>query len=100
MRNVLISFMIKSFRHKGLKKLFETGATAGVQTSHEKRIRLQLTALDTAHVIGDMDIPGFALHPLKGEFRGRWAISVNGNWRITLEFQDGNAYILDYEDYH
>jgi toxin HigB-1 len=91
--------MIHSFRHKGLRRLFETGSAAGVQASHAKRLRLQLAALDTAHTISDMDIPGFALHPLKGAMRGRWAISVNGNWRLTFEFRDGNAYVLDYEDY-
>jgi proteic killer suppression protein len=92
--------MIQTFRHKGLRKLFETGSAAGVQASHAKRLRLQLTALDTAHTIDDMNIQGFGLHPLKGSMRGRWAISVNGNWRITFEFKDGNAYVLDYEDYH
>ena len=92
--------MIHSFRHKGLRKLFENGSAAGVLASHAKRLRLQLAALDTAHVIDDLDIPGFGLHPLKGQKRGRWAISVNGNWRITFEFKDGNAYVLDYEDYH
>ncbi len=92
--------MIKSFRHKGLRKLFETGNTAGVQASHSKRLRLQLAALDTAHVIEDMDVPGFRLHPIKGAMKGRWSITVNGNWRITFEFKDGNAYVLDYEDYH
>lgn len=92
--------MIKSFRHKGLRKLFETGNAAGVQASHARRLRMQLAALDTAQTIEDVDIPGFRLHALKGEMRGRWAISVNGNWRLTFEFVDGNAYILDYEDYH
>ncbi len=92
--------MIKSFRHKGLRKFFETGSTSGVQASHAKRLRMQLAALDTAQAIEDMSIPGFALHPLKGEMRGRWSISVNGNWRLTFEFQDGNADVLDYEDYH
>ena len=92
--------MIKSFRHKGLRKLFETGNTAGVQASHAKRLRMHLAALETAQTVDDMDLPGFALHPLKGEMRGRWAISVNGNWRLTFEFQDGNACVLDYEDYH
>jgi proteic killer suppression protein len=61
---------------------------------------MQLTALDTAQAVEDMDIPGFRLHPLKGKLRGRWSITVNGNWRLTFEFQDGNAYVLDYEDYH
>jgi proteic killer suppression protein len=92
--------MIKSFRHKGLRSLFESGKAAGVQASHVKRLRMQLAALDTAQVIDDMDIPGFRLHALKGEMRGRWSITVNGNWRLTFEFEDGNAYILDDEDYH
>ncbi|HEU0198733.1 MAG TPA: type II toxin-antitoxin system RelE/ParE family toxin [Nevskiaceae bacterium] len=92
--------MIKSFRHKGLRRLFETGSTAGVQGSHAKRLRMQLIALDTATIIGDMDVPGFRLHRLKGEFQARWSITVNGNWRITFEFRDGNAHVLDYEDYH
>lgn len=92
--------MIKSFRHKGLRKLFETGSTVGVQANHAKRLRMQLAALNTAQSIDDMDIPGFALHPLKGAMRSRWAISVNGNWRLTFEFNDGNAFVLDYEDHH
>jgi len=92
--------MILSVRHKGLRKFYESGSTAGIQASHAKRLRLQLAALETAHVIDDLDIPGFKLHPLKGEMKGRWAISVNGNWRLTFEFRDGNAYVLDYEDYH
>lgn len=61
---------------------------------------MQLAALDTAQTIEDMDIPGFRLHALKGEMYGRWSIAVNGNWRITFEFLDGDAYVLDYEDYH
>jgi proteic killer suppression protein len=61
---------------------------------------MQLAALDTAQSIDDMDIPGFRLHPLKGSHEGRWSITVNGNWRMTFEFVDGNAYVLDYEDYH
>jgi len=92
--------MIKSFRHKDLRSLFESGKVAGVKASHVKRLRMQLAALDTAQVIDDMDIPGFRLHALKGEMRGRWSITVNGNWRLTFEFEDGNAHILDYEDYH
>ncbi|MCX7557388.1 type II toxin-antitoxin system RelE/ParE family toxin [Xanthomonadaceae bacterium JHOS43] len=92
--------MIESFRHKGLRKLFETGNASGVQAGHAKRLRMQLAALDTARTIEDMDIPGFRLHPLKGQMRGRWSVTVNGNWRLTFEFRDGNAYVLDYEDYH
>ena len=92
--------MIQSIRHKGLRKLHETGSAAGVQVSHAKRLRFQLAALETAHVSDDMDIPGFGLHPLKGTMKGRWAISVNGNWRLTFEFRDGSVFVLDYEDHH
>lgn len=92
--------MIKSFRHKGLKKFYETGSVAGVQSSHKIRLRMILAALDTSLEIDDMDIPGFKLHALKGRLTGRWSVSVSGNWRITFEFREGNAYVIDYEDYH
>lgn len=92
--------MIQSFRHKGLKKFFETGSAAGIQPHHGKRLRMLLAALDTAQGIDDMDIPGFRLHTLTGPARGRWSVWVNGNWRMTFEFRDGHAYVLDYEDYH
>lgn len=92
--------MIKSFRHKGLRTLFESGSAAGVQPNHAKRLRMQLAALESAQTIDDMDIPGFRLHPLKGESAGCGSISVNGNWRVTFEFREGNAHVLDYEDYH
>jgi proteic killer suppression protein len=92
--------MILSFRQKGLKKFFETGSAAGIQPHHAKRLRMVLVALDTAHSIEDMDIPGFRLHRLKGSEKGRWSVWINGNWRLTFEFREGNAYILDYEDYH
>ena len=92
--------MIVSFRHKGLKNFFESGSLAGIQPSHAKRLRMQLAALDTAHDMSDLDIPGFRLHPLKGLNSDRWSIWVNGNWRLTFEFHAGNVHILDYEDYH
>lgn len=92
--------MIKSIRHKGLARLFDVGSSSGVQVSHLKRLRLQLVALDTAQVIDDLNIPGFGLHPLKGKLKGRWSIWVNGNWRLTFDFKDGNVHVLDYEDYH
>lgn len=95
-----IQRVIKSFRHKGLKKFYESGSVSGIQPRHAKRLRMQLIALDTATTLEDMDIPGFSLHPLKGSEKGRWSIWVNGNWRVTFEFREGNAYILDYEDYH
>ena len=92
--------MIKSFRHKGLKRFYETGSKAGIQSADRKRLRLQLAALDTATTIKDMDIPGFRLHRLKGSRKGAWSIWVSGNWRVTFDFEDGNAYIVNYEDYH
>ena len=92
--------MIKTFKHKGLKKFFDTGSKAGIQPKHERRLRMQLAAIDTASVIEDIDLPGFNLHQLKGNRVSVWSIAVNGNWRVTFEFKDGNAYILNYEDYH
>lgn len=92
--------MIKSFKHKGLKRFFETGSKSGIQAKHERKLRMQLAAIDTASVIDDIDLPGYKLHALKGDRDGIWSITVNGNWRITFEFVDGNAYILNYEDYH
>lgn len=92
--------MIKSFRHKGLKRFYESGSVSGIQPHHANRLRMQLAALDSAITIEDMAIPGYRLHPLKGAESGRWSLWVNGNWRITFEFRDGNVYVLDYEDYH
>ena len=92
--------MIKSFKHKGLEKFYASGSTKGIQAKHAKKIRMQLTALHTAHHIEDHDIPGYRLHQLKGGLRGLWSITVNANWRITFDFTDGNVYIVNYEDYH
>ena len=92
--------MIKSFRHKGLRRLFEAGSTSGVQASHTKRLRMQLAALDTAQSIEDMDIPGFLLHRFYVLIFFCLLIKIKGKWRETDEFQDGNADVLDYEDYH
>lgn len=92
--------MIRSFRHKGLKKFFETGSLAGVQADHAKRLRMLLAALDTAISVQDMDVPGFRLHRLKGKVEERWSVRVSGNWRMTFEFRDGQAHVVDYEDYH
>ena len=92
--------MIKDFKHKGLKRFFEKGSLAGIQSKQEKKLRNQLAALDTALIINDMDLPGYKLHSLKGNKKDTWSITVNGNWRITFEFENGNAYIVNYEDYH
>lgn len=92
--------MIKSFRHKGLKKFFDSGSSASIQPQHAKCLRMQLVALDTATTLEDMNIPGFKLHPLKGSDQNRGSVWVNGNWRVTFEFHEGHAFVLDYEDYH
>ncbi|MEC8428289.1 MAG: type II toxin-antitoxin system RelE/ParE family toxin [Pseudomonadota bacterium] len=92
--------MIKSFKHKELRAFFETGSTRGIQSKHANKLRMQLAAIDTAYSIDDLDIPGYRLHPLKGARKDLWSITVNGNWRITFEFENGNAYIVNYEDYH
>ena len=92
--------MIKSFKHKGLEKFYESGSTKGIQANHAKKLRMQLAALDTAQSIDDMDIPGYRLHQLTGDRRGIWTITVNANWRLTFEFEEGNVYILNYGDYH
>lgn len=92
--------MIKSFKHKGLKKFYETGSKQGIQADHANKLLMQLAALDTAQSIEDLDIPGYRLHPLTGNRKGIWSITVNGNWRVTFEFTDSNVYIVNYEDYH
>ena len=92
--------MIKPFKHKGLEQFFKSGTKKGVQAKHANKLRMQLTALDTAHIIEDMDIPGYRLHQLKGTRKNLWSITVNGNWRVTFEFEAGNVYIVNYEDYH
>ncbi|MCH8538122.1 MAG: type II toxin-antitoxin system RelE/ParE family toxin [Alkalimonas sp.] len=92
--------MIKTFKHKGLRLYFETGSTRGIQVKHAARLRMQLVALNTAMEVSDLDIPGYKLHPLKGDRKGIWSIAVSGNWRLTFEFRDGHTYLLDYEDYH
>ena len=92
--------MIKSFRHKGLKRFYETGSKSGIQSRHAPRLRLQLAALDTAQAVEDIDIPGYRLHKLKGREKHRWSVWVSGNWRLTFEFREGDVHIIDYEDYH
>ena len=92
--------MIKSFKHKGLEKYYDSGSTKGIQANHAKKLRMQLAALDTAQSIEDMDIPGYRLHQLTGDRKDIWTITVNANWRLTFEFEAGNVYILNYEDYH
>jgi proteic killer suppression protein len=92
--------MIKSFRHKGLQRFFETGSRAGIQARHERRLRLLLSRLDDAKLAKDMDAPGWKLHSLKGALKGHWAVWVDGNWRLTFTFEGEDAILVDYRDYH
>ena len=94
------SGVIVSFRHKGLEALYERNSTKGVQAEHAPKLRRILSALDVAVAPGDLDIPGFRLHPLKGRLRGHWSIWVSGNWRVTFRFIDSDIELVDYLDYH
>jgi toxin HigB-1 len=92
--------MIKSFKHKGLKKLFETGKTSGVNPQHAERLRKILALLETSETIDDMDLPGLNLHNLKGERKDTLAVMVSGNWRVTFKIRNGDILDANYEDYH
>lgn len=92
--------MIKSFRHKGLERLFREGSKAGIQAAHANRLRLQLAALDQAVGPLDMSSPAWKLHQLKGDLHAHWAITVNGNWRMVFLFEGTDAVLVDYLDYH
>lgn len=92
--------MIRTFRHKGLKRLYERGDTSRVQTNHVPKLRRILFALDNATSPQDMNLPGFQFHPLTGDRKGEWTVSVSGNWRVTFTFRDGDAADVNYEDYH
>ncbi len=92
--------MIKNFKHKGLEKFFTKGSAAGIQAAHATKISDRLAFLHAASTVEDMDKPGFRLHELKGNLKGHWAVDVSGNWRIVFKFEDGNAYVVNYEDYH
>ena len=92
--------MIKSFKHKGLEKFFTTGSTAGIQAAHATKIKDRLAFLHSATTIEDMNIPGYRLHELKGKMRRHCAVDVSGNRRIVFRFEDGDAYVVNYEDYH
>ena len=92
--------MIRGFKHKGLAKFFETGSKAGVQAQHAERLRLILGRLSAATAPRDMALPGLHLHPLKGDRKGTWAVSVSGNWRVTFKFVGKDTDFVDYKDYH
>jgi len=92
--------MIQSFKHKGMKKLFETGQAAGVNPQHADRLRKILALLETSESIEDMNLPGLNLHHLKGKRKGVLTVKVTGNWRVTFRIENGDIWDVDYEDYH
>jgi len=92
--------MIRSFRHKGVERFFKSGSRAGIQAAHAPCLARQLSALDVATRPEDMNRPGWDWHPLKGALSGHWSVSVNDNWRLTFAFENGDAILVDYQDYH
>lgn len=92
--------MIRGFRHKGLRLLFEENDVRKVKADHAGRLRLILTALNEAGQVADMNQPTFRLHALRGDFKGYWAVTVRANWRVIFRFADGEAFDVDYVDYH
>jgi len=92
--------MITSFKHKGLEKFFNKGTTKGIQPKHAKRIADILDLLDAADTISVMNFPGSGLHKLEPTHQETWAVRVSGNWRITFKFENGDALMVDYVDYH
>ncbi len=92
--------MIKSFKHKGLEDFFCTGRKRGIKAEHANRLARILDRLNAASGIKDMNYPGSCLHQLSGDKKGFYAVKVSGNWRIFFQFIDGDAYVVDYDDYH
>ena len=92
--------MIKSFRHKGLETFFYTGSKKGIRPEHANRLERILDRLNAASNIKDMNYPDSYLHQLSGDKKGQYAVKVSGNWRVFFEFIEGEAYVVDYDDYH
>ena len=92
--------MIWSIKHKGLSEFYLIGRLKGIQAHHAARLRILLTALDAAKEIKDLNVPAWNLHILKGNLKGHWSLTVNGNWRITFIFVDKDVFLVDYQDYH
>ena len=95
-----ISKMIKSFAHKGLERFFLDGVKKGIQTKHAEKLADILDLLDAASAVTDMNFPGSSLHQLKGKLKGFWTVKVSGNWRVIFQFKNGNAFDVNYVDYH
>jgi proteic killer suppression protein len=92
--------MIKSFKHKGLEQFFYSGTKKGIKPEHTGKLERILDRLNAANDLKDMNYPGSNLHALSGDRKGQYSVRVSGNWRVIFEFEDGDAYIVDYDDYH
>jgi len=92
--------VIETFRHGGLKRLFQRGDPSKVRADQVSRISDVLAHLDVAHQPSDLDLPGYRLHPLRGSRKGMWSVTISGNWRIVFRFEDGDAFDVDLVDYH
>ena len=92
--------MIRTFKNKALRKLFEDGDSRGVPADQVNRIENRLATLDASRVADDMNIAGYGLHKLTGDLKGFYAVKVTGNWRIIFRFEDGEALDVDHVDYH
>lgn len=92
--------MIQSFRHRGLKRLYERDDPRGIGPDLLLKVRTVLAHLDEAEMVEEMGLPGFRLHPLKGDRKGFWSLSVSGNWRIIFRFEGRHAFEVDLLDYH
>lgn len=92
--------MIRSFRHRGLKRLYEQGDRSGIRADMLAKVERILQRLDLISAIDEMGLPGYRLHPLSGDLKGFWSVSVNGNWRVIFTFDDGQAGDVDLIDYH
>ena len=92
--------MIVSIQHKGLKRLWTKNDASTLPPDQVQKIRHILTLLNAAEEVGDINFPGSALHPLKGDLAGYWSVTVKANWRIIFQFKDGKVYLVDYRDYH
>lgn len=97
---IQFGLVIKQFRHKGLRRFFESGSMAGINAAHAPRLRRQLARLDVSSSPLDMNLPGWKLHSLSGDLAGHWSVWVSGNWRLTFAFEGENAILVDYQDYH
>ncbi|MEQ1886518.1 MAG: type II toxin-antitoxin system RelE/ParE family toxin [Bryobacteraceae bacterium] len=92
--------MIKTFRHKALKRLFEEDDSAGIRADQVRRVKDVLAHLDQAQRPADLDLPGYRLHSLRGALKGHWSVSVSANWRVVFRFEQGHAYDVQLVDYH